>query len=231
MPRTFTLVSVCVHAAVLGCIYVAQAIDIGPLPIPREALAFTERLVKITDIALPAAPKRLTTPSSPVSPQARPIDAPPVVMPETGREIDSSTASTSSLHPEGGDPTGGGGGTRDVTGSDVIPGAALVQPPIPPPPQQPIHMHSGIQPPRKIVDVSPTYPTLARAAHQEGIVILETVIDTRGAVQTARVLRGYPLLDQAAVEAVRQWRFTPALLNGQPVPVVMTVTVIFTLQP
>jgi len=114
MPRTFTLVSVCVHAAVLGCIYVAQAIDIGPLPIPREALAFTGRLVKIADIALPAAPKRLTTSSSPVSPQAAPIDAPPVVMLETGREMDSSTASTSSLHPQGGDPTDGGGGTRDV---------------------------------------------------------------------------------------------------------------------
>lgn len=114
MPRTFTLVSVCVHAAVLGCIYVAQAIDIGPLPIPREALAFTGRLVKIADIALPAAPKRLTTSSSPVSPHAAPIDAPPVVMLETGREMDSSTASTSSLHPQGGDPTDGGGGTRDV---------------------------------------------------------------------------------------------------------------------
>jgi len=230
MPRTFTLVSVCVHAAVLGCIYVAQAIDIGPLPIPREALAFTGRLVKIADIALPAAPKRLTTSSSPVSPQAAPIDAPPVVMLETGREMDSSTASTSSLHPQGGDPTDGGGGTRDVPGSDAIPSEAL--PPLPPPPpQQPIHVHSGIQPPRKIVDVSPTYPTLARAAHQEGIVILEAVIDTRGAVETARVLRGYALLDQAAVEAVRQWRFTPALLDGQPVPVVMTVTVIFTLRP
>jgi len=230
MPRTFTLVSVCVHAAVLGCIYVAQAIDIGPLPIPREALAFTGRLVKIADIALPAAPKRLTTSSSPVSPHAAPIDAPPVVMLETGREMDSSTASTSSLHPQGGDPTDGGGGTRDVPGSDAIPGDALPSLP-PPPPQQPIHVHSGIQPPRKIADVSPTYPTLARAAHQEGIVILEAVIDTRGAVETARVLRGYALLDQAAVEAVRQWRFTPALLDGQPVPVVMTVTVIFTLRP
>jgi protein TonB len=231
MPRTFTLVSVCVHAAVLGCLYVAQAVDIGPLPIPREALAFSERVVKIADIARPSAPRRSTMSSSPVSPHAAPIDAPPVVMPETGREIDSSTSPTS-ISPTGGDPTGGGGGARDVQGSDAIPGAALVQPPPPPPPpQQPIHMHSGIQPPRKIVDVSPTYPTLARAAHQEGIVILETVIDARGAVETVRELKGYPLLDQAAVEAVRQWRFTPALLNGQPVPVVMTVTVNFTLRP
>jgi protein TonB len=226
MSRTFTLVSVCVHGAVLGCVYVAQAVDIGPLPIPREALAFNERLVKVADIALPAAPRRSPASPSPVPPQGAPIEAPPVVMPEMGREIESPVCSSSC------DPAGVDGGTRDIQGSDTIPGAALVPPPAPPPPpQRPIPVHSGIQPPRKIVDVSPTYPTLARAAHQEGTVILETVIDTRGAVQTVRVLKGDPLLDQAAVEAVRQWRFTPALLNGQPVPVVMTVTVTFTLRP
>jgi protein TonB len=55
------------------------------------------------------------------------------------------------------------------------------------------------------------------------------VIGEDGTVQNVRVLRSKPLLDDAAVEAVRQWRFTPTLLNGQPVPVVMTVTVAFTL--
>jgi protein TonB len=93
-----------------------------------------------------------------------------------------------------------------------------------------VRLHSGIQPPRKIVDVSPQYPPLARAAHQQGVVILETVIGVQGAVETVHVLRGFPLLDDAAVEAVKQWRFTPAQLNGQPVPVVMTVTVNFTLR-
>jgi protein TonB len=70
----------------------------------------------------------------------------------------------------------------------------------------------------------------ARAARQQGVVILETIIDVDGNVTTVRVLRGYPLLDESAVEAVRQWRFTPALLNGQPIPVVMTVTVNFALR-
>jgi protein TonB len=63
----------------------------------------------------------------------------------------------------------------------------------------------------------------------QGVVILEAVIGEDGTVQNVRVLRSKPLLDDAAVEAVRQWRFTPTLLNGQPVPVVMTVTVAFTL--
>jgi protein TonB len=63
----------------------------------------------------------------------------------------------------------------------------------------------------------------------QGVVILETVIGPDGKVQDARVLRSIPLLDQAAVESVRQWEFTPTLLNGSPVPVIMTVTVQFSL--
>ena len=82
----------------------------------------------------------------------------------------------------------------------------------------------------KIVDVAPVYPAIARTAHVQGVVILEAVLDARGGSRSVRVLRSIPLLDQAAVDAVQQWRFTPALLNGEPVPVVMTVTVNFTLQ-
>jgi len=61
-------------------------------------------------------------------------------------------------------------------------------------------------------------------------VIIEATIDERGNVTAARVLRSAPLLDDAALAAVRQWKFTPALLNGEPIPVVMTVTVNFLLQ-
>ena len=59
--------------------------------------------------------------------------------------------------------------------------------------------------------------------------ILETVIGTSGGVDGVRVLRSIPLLDDAAIEAVRQWRYTPTLLNGVPQPVIMTVTVNFEL--
>ena len=60
--------------------------------------------------------------------------------------------------------------------------------------------------------------------------ILEATIGPDGRVQDVKVLRSIPLLDQAALDAVRQWVFTPTLLNGVPVPVIMTVTVQFTLQ-
>ena len=63
----------------------------------------------------------------------------------------------------------------------------------------------------------------------EGVVILEVLIDEQGTVSDTRVLRSIPLLDQAAIDAVRQWEFAPMLLNGVPTPVVMTVTLKFTL--
>ena len=97
-------------------------------------------------------------------------------------------------------------------------GEALAPPP--PPPAPPMRLHSGMTPPVKIADATPVYPVLARNAHVQGVVILETVLDAQGRVDSVHVLRSFPLLDQAAVDAVRQWRFTPALLNGQPVPVV-----------
>ena len=74
------------------------------------------------------------------------------------------------------------------------------------------------------------YPTVAQAARVQGVVILEAVIGPDGKVADVKVLRSVPLLDDAAISAVRQWEYTPTLLNGVPVPVIMTVTVNFTMQ-
>jgi protein TonB len=83
----------------------------------------------------------------------------------------------------------------------------------------------SIPEPRKVRNVVPEYPDIARQARVQGVVILEAVIGPRGDVTSVKVLRGIPLLDQSAIDAVRQWVYTPTLLNGQPVPVIMTVTV------
>jgi len=83
------------------------------------------------------------------------------------------------------------------------------------------------KPPKKIKDVNPRYPTEARRARVQGIVILEAIIDIKGKVTNVRVLRSIPALDEAAIEAVKQWEYEPTLLEGQPVPIVMTVTVNF----
>jgi protein TonB len=84
--------------------------------------------------------------------------------------------------------------------------------------------------PVKLVDVAPAYPRLARDVRREGTVVIEAVIGTDGRVRDARVLKSVALLDGAALDAVRQWRYQPTLLNGVPVPVIVTVTVVFRLQ-
>ena len=84
-----------------------------------------------------------------------------------------------------------------------------------------------IKPPTKVKDVRPVYPEIARSARVAGQVAIEATIGTDGKVVDARVIRSVPLLDQAALDAVRQWEYTPSLLNGVPVPVMVTVTINF----
>jgi protein TonB len=108
-------------------------------------------------------------------------------------------------------------------------GLGITEPPPPLAPTQPVRLHWRMTPPRKVHDLLPAYPAQARAARAEGLVVLEAIIDVEGRVASLRVLRPVPLLTEAALDAVRQWRYEPAWLNGQPVPVVMTVTVNFTL--
>jgi protein TonB len=98
------------------------------------------------------------------------------------------------------------------------------------PAEEPIRVGGEVQPPKKLKDVRPEYPMTARNARVEGTVILEAVIDSRGLVADVRVLKSIPLLDEAAVEAVKQWRYQATLLNGEAVPIVMTVTVNFGLE-
>jgi periplasmic protein TonB len=84
-------------------------------------------------------------------------------------------------------------------------------------------------PPTRIVYVRPEYPRSARAAKVQGAVLLEAEINSDGLVCSARVLRSIPLLDQSAIDAVLRWRFTPAKVNDVAVPVIMPLTVNFTL--
>jgi protein TonB len=118
-------------------------------------------------------------------------------------------------------------------------GIAPPPPPPPPPPPwvrdgatvgTPVRIGGEIKPPVKTKDVRPMYTPEALSAKVQGVVILEVVVGPEGRVDQVRVLRSIPLLDQSAVDAVKEWEFTPTLLNGMPVPVQMTVTVNFTLK-
>jgi len=92
----------------------------------------------------------------------------------------------------------------------------------------PVRIGGQIKPPTKVKDVKPVYPAIAQSAHVTGTVTIEAIIGPDGKVSEAKVVRSVPLLDQAALDAVRQWEYMPTLLNGVPVPVVTTVTINFT---
>jgi TonB family protein len=93
----------------------------------------------------------------------------------------------------------------------------------------PVRVGGDVRPPAKVVNVPPTYPAEALSAGVQGVVAIEATIDETGSVTEARVLKSVPELDDAALEAVRQWKYTPTLMNGAAVPVIMTVTINFTL--
>jgi protein TonB len=187
-----------------------------------------ERVVQPVDVNLPAlARSRTSSSSSSASPERShtpaplaPVEPPTGISPETGRDaISPSTINSVSAVERG-------GGSVDGIGISERPPAA--------PPTStrsgPERLHQGIQAPRKTVDVAPRYPALARETRVEGTVILDVIIDERGTVASTRVLKSVALLDQAAIDAVQQWKFTPARLNGEAIPIVMTVTVTFRLQ-
>jgi TonB family protein len=94
----------------------------------------------------------------------------------------------------------------------------------------PARVGGNFKAPVKVRDVKPVYPAEAQVNRIQGVVILEAIIDTDGTIAAARVLRSIPELDEAALDAVRQWKFMPTLLNGSPIGLVMTTTVNFTLQ-
>jgi protein TonB len=156
---------------------------------------------------------------TPVNPTAAPIEAPKEIKPEPPAPPSYSMA---------GVVGGVAGGIPGGTVGGVV-GGIPQPPPPPPPPSAPVRPGGNIKEPKKIVDAKPIYPQIAQQAKIQGIVIIEAIIAKDGSVKDARVLRPAPMLDQAALEAVRKWKYTPTLLNGEPVEVIMTVTVTFTL--
>jgi protein TonB len=127
----------------------------------------------------------------------------------------------------GGIPGGQMGG---VIGSVISATSSLAAVPkfVPATPQR-IRISAGVTKGLLIQRIEPPYPQLARAARVQGDVVLSAVIDTNGHITNLQLVSGHPMLVPAAIAAVKQWRYKPYLLNGQPVEVETTITVIFTL--
>jgi protein TonB len=92
-----------------------------------------------------------------------------------------------------------------------------------------VRVSAGVQQGNLITQVKPIYPAIAKSARIQGAVVLQAEISKQGTIENLRVISGHPMLVQNALDAVKQWRYKPYLLNGEPVPVETTITVNFTL--
>ncbi|HXA84495.1 MAG TPA: TonB family protein [Candidatus Dormibacteraeota bacterium] len=120
----------------------------------------------------------------------------------------------------GGVPGGSAGG---VIGGII--GSAAPPPKVATP--QKLRVSSGVADGLKIHDVTPTYPQMARIAHIQGDVLLQATISKSGVIENLRAVQGHPILIQAAMDAVKQWKYKPYILNGEPVEVETTIKVQF----
>lgn len=199
---------------------------------------------------LPEVPSIMAFVASPPPPPppAPPPPAPAVAHAEGPRPVTlaeaaaAPTEAPSEIRPEGDVPLAAVGGVEGgivggvaggVVGGVVgsIAGATVPPPPPPAPAPVPVRVGGQIQAPSLISHVEPKYPDLAAAAQISGLVILEAVVGTDGGVESVRVLRSRgTILDEAAMEAVKLWRYSPLVLNGVPCPFILTVTVNFRIQ-
>lgn len=215
--------SIAAHGIVLGAIFIIPLVaEVEPPPVATRIAVFAS----VMPAMVPEVPRPIEHRPGPAVDTGRlaaPSEAPSAIIPDDLPAIVAPDSPGAIPGVPGGDPLGVPLG---------LPSGSMAGSPVrPPPPEKPpiVRVGQGIREPRKIVHVAPQYPLIAQRAQVEGVVVLEAVLDETGRVDRMRVLRSEPLLDEAAVQAVRQWRYTPTLLNGIPVPVLMTITVKFSL--
>ncbi len=230
-PRS-KLVSIVGHAVLLAVVIVIPLLrvtsELPPLP---TMMAFVAAAPEAPPPPPPPPPPAAAPRAAAVKPVetsnrfAAPLDAPSDIQPERGDIAADATAGVVGGI-EGGVPGGVLGG---IVGGIVTP--APPPPPPPPAPRAPVRVGGQITTPALLHRVEPVYPDIAATAHVGGIVILEAVVKADGCVESVRVLRSrHPLLDEAAVAALKQWQYSPLVLNGIPTPFVLTVTFTFNVQ-
>ncbi|MEO8276796.1 MAG: energy transducer TonB [Thermoanaerobaculia bacterium] len=208
------------HVLIIGTVLAVQYWTIDPVDEPPIQVSF------VGSIAPPPPPPPPPPPAAPKPVAPKPVVTPvvaeivqpvavPDVVPEPTEEV--ATEGTGEEGVEGGVEGGVAGG--DVGGVPQSTGDEILR------------VGGEITKPERLGGAQPAYTELARKARIQGVVIVEAVIDKEGRVTNVRVLKGLPMgLDQSAVDAVKNWRFKPATLNGRPVSVYYSLTVNFRLQ-
>lgn len=235
-------IAVALHIVALGTFAFASYWSVGEVPPPAENVVFLmEAPIPVALLGggprpqpRPVEPQpepEPVRPDQPVQPNLddvpedvpTPAPVPESTMPDLGFTDPNAPAGPGAPWGElDGDPnvlTPGGGGSIDGSGT------------IEAPEEGPVHITVGITRPEILHKVAPRYTEMARRAGVQGTVIIEAIIDEKGRVTNQRILRSLPMgLDQAAKDAVQQWRFSPAMRGDDPVKVYFTLTVNFTIQ-
>lgn len=227
---TFT-VSLVLHALLIVAVVILPLLwyDFVPSANSRTLRAF---FAEIPDIAPPPpppppAPAAVARSVAPVAEPARPLEpaafVAPIEVPDRIVEEKQAFGFDEGVPGgvEGGVPGGVVGGVVGGLPQEVMSPSTVA--PV-------VRIGGALAAPKLIHSVPPRYPDIAQMARLSGIVILEAVVDAKGQVESVKILRGIPLLDDAALEAVRQWRYKPLLLNGVPTRFILTVTVQFTIK-
>ena len=225
-----TVLSVATHVAIIGSVAWVVLFSVpdtlpqvpsimafvAPAPVPSPPPPPPPPAVKAAKAAQPSKPVPTTGPTFTV-----PIEIPVGIQPEPAFDPGDEGGVVGGV--EGGIPGGVLGG--------ILGGMVSEAPPPPPPaPVKPKRVGGELSAPALIRRVEPDYPGVAVAAKVSGTVILEATVNEAGAVTEVKILRSILLLDQAAIKAVKQWRYEPLMLNGQPVPFILVVTLTFTLR-
>jgi protein TonB len=225
-PGAPIVISTMLQAAIVAAVLLPALFLTGALPEPQTMMAFV------------AAPP----PPPPPPPPALAKDTPAKTEPSTRpmlvtQEPAAPLEPPSALEAEGvraddeGVPGGVEGGVPGGVPGGILGG--LPEAPPPPPPavrRDPVRIGGQIEEPKLLKRVEPIYPPIAVSAHVQGVVILEAIVDRDGRVEQVRVLRSVnSLLDKAAIDAVRQWQYSPVILNGKPERFILTVVLSFNL--
>jgi protein TonB len=231
--------------AAIPCAYIGEALLVGAMAL--VPLIYTEALPKAVWMEVLRVPLPPLPPPSSVGTQAAPRPTRGVSSDEILKAPPSIPSTIAQIHDEPLPPAqfpstsiGVPGGINDGhsnAGLDPVLRSILRNAtPQPPPPQKsiatpPVRIRVGgiVSAARLIYQPKPEYPEIAKTSRTEGAVEFEAVIGRDGTIEDLKVLRGHPLLVKAALEAVRQWRYQPTLLNGEPIEVVTEITVNFKL--
>jgi periplasmic protein TonB len=231
-PRSLTkgrgatlAVSLVLHSILIVAVVVVPLYFYDSLPAPDEAV----RAFFVTPAVAAPPPPPPPPPAAGVRPAPRTPVAPHPEEPakfvaplETPTEIKAEEGLSPGV--EGGVPGGVEGGVPGGVVGGIVGGL----PQEAPPPVKAVRVGGLLKTPQLVRKVDPVFPDLARQARLSALIILEATVDATGHVREVTILRGAPIFDEPAMDAVRQWVYRPLLLNGVPTPFMLTVTVKFT---